>query len=105
MVFTALFVRKNDKHIKITVQDILYVCADGSYLTIVTSREQFSLSQNLSQFLRRNDIPSLVRVHRSYIVNVDTIDSFDHAHLYIGEHQIPISSSYRNKLMKSIHCI
>lgn len=98
----VLFIKKESKYRKVPVQNILYLNAAGSYLNIITINEEFSLAQNLSQFIRKNEIPSLVRVHRSYLVNVQHIDSFDQTYVYIGTHQIPIGDSYRQEFMEGI---
>lgn len=105
MESSVLFIRKNERHQRIKVQDIQYIHAAGSYLEIVTPREKFSVSQNLSQFARKNPIALLVRVHRSYIVNLAWVDSFDNAYVYFGQLQIPIGSTYREKFMERIRCI
>lgn len=101
---TVLFIRNSDRHQKIRVCDILYIKAEGSYLKILTSNDHFSLAQNLSQFIRKNTILSLMRVHRSYIVNLDCIDSFDHEYIYVGQHQIPIGGKFREQFMVRIRC-
>ena len=100
----TLFILKDERHHKIRVQDIQYISAAGSYLEIVTMDEKFSVSQNLSQFTRKNPIPSLVRVHRSYIVNLESVDSFDNEYIYAGPHQIPIGEKFREQFMEGIRC-
>jgi DNA-binding LytR/AlgR family response regulator len=105
MVSSVLFIRKDNVHQKIRVEDIQYICAAGSYLEIVTAKGKFSIAQNLSQFTKRNPIPTLVRVHRSYIINLAWVDSFDHGHVYAGQHEIPIGDTYREKFMEGIRCI
>ncbi len=104
MTPSVLFILKDERHRKIRVQDIQYIIADGSYLEIITPDEKFSVSQNLSQFIRKNPIASLVRVHRSYIVNLDRVDSFDHEYIYSGQHQIPIGEKFREQFMEGIRC-
>ena len=105
MESSVLFIRKNERHQRIKVKDIQYIHAAGSYLEIVTLHEKFSVSQNLSQFVRKNSIAALVRVHRSYIVNLACVDSFDNAYVYFGQLQIPIGSAYRVKFMESIRSL
>ena len=100
----TLFIRKNDRHQRIYVQDIRYISAAGSYLMITTATEEHSLAQNLSKFIRKNQIPTLIRVHRSYIVNIDYVDSFDHDFVYMGEQKIPLGDSYRSKFMNGLDC-
>src|SRR5689334_6138394 len=99
------FVRKNARHRKIEVKDIRYIEADGSYLVIVTEKERFSLSQNLTQFLRKHPLPALVRIHRSYIVNVDLVDSFDYDFVYLKGDKVPIGESFRDKFHKLVKAL
>lgn len=101
----AVFARIDKRHLKIQLDSILYLEAAGSYLKLVTLKEEFSLSQNLSQFIRRNDIPVLVRIHRSYIINLNKVDSFDNESVYIRKNKIPISNSYREEFLSRVHCL
>ncbi|HRK55195.1 MAG TPA: LytTR family DNA-binding domain-containing protein [Cyclobacteriaceae bacterium] len=101
----AVFARIDKRHLKIQLDSILYLEAAGSYLKLVTLKEEFSLSQNLSQFIRRNDIPVLIRIHRSYIINLNKVDSFDNESVYIRKNKIPISNSYREEFLSRVHCL
>ncbi|MFZ1809359.1 MAG: LytTR family DNA-binding domain-containing protein [Cyclobacteriaceae bacterium] len=101
----AVYIKIDNRHLKIPLDSILYLEAAGSYLKMITLKEEFSLSQNLSQFIRRNEIPVLIRIHRSYIINLNKIDSFDKESVYIRKNKIPISSSYREEFLSRIHCL
>ncbi|GAB1444795.1 hypothetical protein MASR2M41_04200 [Flammeovirgaceae bacterium] len=101
----AVYIRIEKKHLKIPLDEILYLEAAGSYLKLITVKEEFSLSQNLSQFIRKNEIPILIRVHRSYIINLNKIDSFDKESVYIKKKKIPISGGYREEFLSRIHCL
>ncbi|MBP9924525.1 MAG: LytTR family transcriptional regulator [Cyclobacteriaceae bacterium] len=101
----AVYIRIDKKHIKVPLDNILYLEAAGSYLKLVTLKGEFSLSQNLSQFLRKNEIPVLIRTHRSYIINLNRVDSFDKESVYIRRNKIPISNNYREKFISRIHCL
>lgn len=101
----VVYVRSKDKYLRTSVKDILYLEAAGSYLKLVTEHMEYSLSQNLSQFLRKNPIPELQRVHRSFVVNLHKVDSFDTQFLYIGKYKIPIGNNHRSDFMAKIHCL
>ena len=103
MTSSMIFVRKNSRYHKLMVRDIQFIRAHGSYLEIITRDEKFSLALNLSQFIRKNPIEGLVRVHRSYIVNIQSLDSFDHEFIYVEQHQIPIGNSFREQFMEGVH--
>lgn len=99
------FVKKGGKSQRVRLNHIIYIKAKGSYLVLVTVDRKFYITQNLSQFLHKNNIPSFVRVHRSYIVNIDIVDSFDQKYIYIKRRKIPLSSTYKENFLKCIHCI
>jgi len=99
------FIRKNDRYVKIKIEEIQFIEAAGSYLKLVTFQEEFSLSLNLSQFERRNTLPGLVRIHRSFIVNCECIDSFDSAFVYIHRYKVPIGAKFRERFLKAIRCV
>ena len=41
----------------------------------------------------------LVRVHRSFIVNLHHMDAFDDEQIKIGKHQIPIGRTYKDEFL------
>lgn len=105
LIHRCLFIKSNGKHKKICPNDILFIEASGSYVNIQTTEERFTLTQNLSSFLKKNPIEDIVRVHRSYLVNVNKVDSFADSFLFIKNHKIPISESYKDEFMTRIHCL
>lgn len=105
MAESFVFVKRENRYVKVPVESILYLSAAGSYLRLHTAGEAYTISQNLSQFLRNHPISSLVRVHRSFLVNASRVDSFDHTFVYIGEHRVPIGDSYRHQLMETLRSI
>lgn len=105
LIHQNLFIRVNGKHKKITPESIKYAEASGSYTILKTDTEQYTISQNLSQFMQKTPLPDLIRIHRSYIVNLKRIDSFDEAYVSVGNQRIPIGESYRMNFMNRIHCI
>jgi DNA-binding LytR/AlgR family response regulator len=103
MTPTLIFIRRNNRYHKLLVGDILFIRAHGSYLEIITRESKFSLALNLSQFIRKNPIHGLVRIHRSYIVNINALDSFDHEFAYVNQHQIPIGDAFREQFMDKLN--
>lgn len=105
VVKQCLFIRTNGKHKKILSENILYVEASGSYIHLQTPTERFTLSQNLSQFQKKTPLPDFVRIHRSFIVNINKIDSFEDSCVYIQNNKLPISDLYKKDFLSRIHCI
>lgn len=100
-----LFIRKNGKHKKIFPDSILFAQANGSYLILHTDSDQFTISRNLRQFMQKSPLPNLLRVHRSYLININKVEAFNDSHIFIGKEQIPFSETYRSDFLKLVHCI
>lgn len=93
----CLFV-KTDKFVKLSTENILYIEASGNYVTIIISGHKYAILSSLSAFydqLRKIN-PDFIRIHRSFIINLRQLDSFDHLHAIVGEQEIPIGKSFRD---------
>jgi two-component system, response regulator PdtaR len=94
-----IFIKQNYRFVKFKLQEILFAEADNNYVNIHTQGQKFALRLSLSDLLERLQFPRLVRVHRSYAVNLDEISSFDEQLIRIGQHEIPIGRNYRQEFM------
>ena len=99
----SLFIRSNGKHIKILPKNILFVEAARSYVHLQTTKGRHLLSYNLAHFIRKTPLPSLLRIHRSYIINVNLVDSFDDSFVYIKNHKLPLGENYRAEFLSRVH--
>ena len=96
----SIFVKSGEYHRKVLLQDILYIEADGSYCNVYTKEAMFTLSFNLNHFQNEVKAKDLLRVHRSYVVNLKRVEGFDRTTLLIGEKIIPVSNSYKNEVFE-----
>lgn len=101
----CLFIRTNGKYKKVCCEDMLFIEAAGSYVHIQTKNERFTLSQNLSHFQKSTPLPNLARIHRSYMVNIDRVDSFEESFVYIKDHKLPLSENYRAEFLSKVRCL
>jgi DNA-binding LytR/AlgR family response regulator len=95
-----LFIKVNYRFIKIPIADILYVAAENSYIHLVTAERKYPLRMVLGQFMEKTGNNPLVRIHRSYAVNVDLVQSFTEQEVTIGKDTLPISKSYRDAFLQ-----
>ncbi len=98
-----LFVKTDDQFTKVMLEDIAYIEAFGSYCRLHVQRKTYTLAINLKTFLAKIDNPIFVRVHRSFIVNLKMVDSFNASAIYVGKMEIPLSSSYKSDFLKSLN--
>jgi DNA-binding LytR/AlgR family response regulator len=81
--------------VKVTIADILFMEGLDNYLKIYL-REGRPLVVRLTMKAMLDKLPAkgFVRVHRSYIVAIDKIQSVRNKFISIGKEEIPIGSSY-----------
>jgi DNA-binding LytR/AlgR family response regulator len=105
LVNQNLFIRANGKFKKLAIDDLLFVEASGSYVHIHSVTDRFTLSHNLTNFQKKTPLSNLVRIHRSYLVNINKVDSFEESFVFIQNHKLPLSDSYRNEFLSRIHLL
>lgn len=94
----GIFVRNGIRFDKIQYHDILYLEAQGAYTLVKTYKKDYTISRNLTQCCKELDYP-FMRVHRSFTINLENIDSFSEANVYYMEKRIPVSEPYRKELL------
>jgi len=99
----SVFLKNGERYEKVEIKDILYIEADGSYSKVVTETKNYSISLNLHKLAKKFDDPSFFRVHRSYIVNIKDISSFDNNHVFVNDMAIPYSKAHKEELMSHLH--
>ena len=94
-----LFIKQNYRFVKFKLTEIQYVEADNNYVHLHTRAQKFSLRISLSDLLSRLSFSRLIRIHRSYAVNLDEISSFDDQLIHIEKHELPIGRNYRDDFL------
>lgn len=96
----SFFVKNGDFYTKINVADINYIEADGSYCKVFTQKKSYTLSSNLNCFTEKIRSSTFVRIHRSFIVNIDKVEAFDTNNLVVNGVSLPISKSHKKEVLE-----
>lgn len=100
------FAKKGTKYIRVEVEDIIYIKGEspGNNVRIVTEVGSLFLSAGLKSFSQQIPHQSLLRLNRSYVVNVNKIVAFDAGRVFVeinGEQkEIPIGVTYRDSIQE-----
>ncbi len=100
-----IFVKHNDKIVKIIIKDILYMEADRNYCRIHAKGKVYLLVATLKDIERKLPIEHFIRVHRSYIVNLSQIDEVANKFVLINRKVIPLGKTSRRKLLNRLQTI
>ena len=104
---TDLFVKVNSRMVRIDFDEVLYVEALSDYVNIVTNKHKYIVYTTLKALeTRLGSFPNFIRVHRSYLLNTQHIDSIeDNTANLQGGHFVPIGKSYQESFYKSLQRI
>lgn len=98
-----IFVRSDRKMVRVDFQDILFIESLGDYVKIhLMNRKTVVTRDSLSNLESSLPGENFIRVHRSYIVARAQIDHYTSDTIGIGKHEITISRSYREEVMKKL---
>ena len=90
------FVRSDRKMIKINFSEISYIESLADYVKIYVNDKTIVTRETITSIEARLPQNDFLRVHRSFIVSINKIDSFTHEFIEIDKKAIPISRSYKN---------
>jgi DNA-binding LytR/AlgR family response regulator len=93
-----IYVNENKKYIKIKFNNVLYIESIKDYVRIHLANKSVITKDSISKFETRLSLDFL-RIHRSYIVNKTKITAFTKMDVEIGDKEIPIGASYKDKVL------
>ncbi|WP_214227079.1 LytTR family DNA-binding domain-containing protein [Pedobacter sp. B4-66] len=97
-----IFVKTEHKIQKIQLDDILYIEGLKDYISIYTKAERVITLQNMKKMDETLPKGQFVRVHKSYIISLDKIESIERSRISICGKIIPIGDTYRDEFFKHI---
>jgi two-component system LytT family response regulator len=97
-----IFVKDGTKLVKIRWNDILYVEGLKDYVTIHTRTQKVISLQRLKSLEEQLPADKFIRVHNSFIVALDAIDSVHKDKIQIGQAQVPIGDTYKKTFREFI---
>ena len=98
----SIYVRRNERMIKIMISDIYYFEADRNYCKIFAKNKECLLVMTLKEINDRLPPEHFLRIHRSFIVNLSHVDEVAGTHVVIHKKAIPLSKTLRGELMNRL---
>ncbi|HLY71800.1 MAG TPA: LytTR family DNA-binding domain-containing protein [Puia sp.] len=99
----CLYVRANRKMVKILLNDILYIEGLNDYIKIIASAKTIVTKHLLSSLEETLPKDAFIRIHRSFIIAVNKIDSYDADTIQIGEKELPIGRLFKHDVNKLLN--
>ena len=97
------FVKVEQKLVKIPFADIHYIEALGDYVHIVANNKKTIVYATMKSIENKFPSHKFIRVHRSFIVNLDKIGSIEDNNIIIGDKYIPIGATYMKGVLQLLN--
>lgn len=102
-----IFVKANQRLVKIKYEDIYFIEALKDYVVINTLDRRYTIHSTMKDIESKMPEKQFVRVHRSFILRIDKIKEIDHSNVVLDNDKkiIPVGGSYKDLLQERINLI
>jgi DNA-binding LytR/AlgR family response regulator len=97
-----IFIKSNLKKLKIFTSKIKWIEAFGDYVRVVTEEDSNLVLSTMKSFENDLSKEKFIRVHKSYIINIDKVERFNSKFAEIGLTKIPLSRNKKEDLVKAL---
>ncbi|MFC6101903.1 LytR/AlgR family response regulator transcription factor [Olivibacter domesticus] len=95
-----LIIKTGYGQIKVNCIDIYYLEATGNYVTFINKDQSIISRMTLTECIDLLPKEQFIRIHRSFIINIDAIDKMERHQITINGYILPIAASYRKSLIE-----
>ncbi|MBC6365942.1 LytTR family DNA-binding domain-containing protein [Algoriphagus sp. AK58] len=89
--------------VPIPFNEILYLKADGLYTKVFSKVKSYLVRDILKSFEDKLPEEQFLRVHKSFLINVNHVSSFNAKKINLGEVAIPIRRGLYKELIEKLH--
>jgi len=100
-----IFVKSNLKNRKVFLSKLKYIEALGDYVKFVTEKDSFVVLATMKSFEKQLPQDKFLRIHKSYIVNLEKVERYNSKNLEIDKEQIPLSRHKKSDLIEALSAI
>jgi DNA-binding LytR/AlgR family response regulator len=100
-----IFIRDSNIVRRLELNDILFAEAMGDYVKLHTSQRFYAIHNSLKAVENYLPAQKFLRVHRSFIVAIDKIDTIREGVLIVNEKTVPVADAYRATLNKRMNVL
>jgi hypothetical protein len=98
-------IRIAGKYFRINLSHIFYIRADKNQITIITDEREYKTFCSLKSIESILPPGQFCRVHRSYLVAVSAVTSFEYEKIYLGQRHLSLTDPYRKNFFKKMNII
>jgi DNA-binding LytR/AlgR family response regulator len=97
-----IFVKSNLKKRKVFLNDLKYIEALGDYVKLVTENDSLIVLSTMKTFEAILPEDRFLRIHKSYIVNLDKVLRYNSKVIELEKQQLPLSRNRKSQLIEAL---
>ena len=97
-----IFVKSNLKNRKVFLNKLKYIEALGDYVKFVTEKDTFVVLATMKSFEKQLPADKFLRIHKSYIVNLEKVERYNSKNIEIDKQQLPLSRHKKSNLIEAL---
>jgi DNA-binding LytR/AlgR family response regulator len=96
------YVKCNGRIEKVVYDDLIYIEATANYITLYTANNKRMVYLTIKGILEKLPTEKFVQVHKSYIVNIDRVNTIEGNMLHLGDTKITVGQNFQSEVMDKI---
>lgn len=97
------FFHVDKKQVKVYFEEILYIESLKDYIRIHLPNKKITTKMQIGTVYQLLDNQTFIRIHKSYIVNIEKINAFNSTTIEIANQSLPIGRTYKETVMKGLN--
>jgi DNA-binding LytR/AlgR family response regulator len=97
-----IYLKVDRKTIKLNINDIFWIESLRDYVKVVAKEQVYITKQKISLLEEMLPESKFVRIHRSFMVAINKIDSFYSYSIEINGHELPIGRNYKQDVQRKL---
>jgi two-component system, LytTR family, response regulator len=97
-----IFVKSNLKKRKVFLNELRYIEALGDYVKLVTEHDALVVLSTMKAFESLLPPERFLRIHKSYIVNLDKVERYNSKVIELEKEQLPLSRNRKADLIEAL---
>jgi len=97
-----IFVKADRKLFRLELNEIQYIEAMKDYVMIHTKNKKLMVAMNIKTICNQLPGSDFVRVNKSFVVNLNNIESVDNHWVTVAGFEMPLGASFKENLLKRI---
>ena len=95
-----LFIKSDRRFYKLNFDEIKFIEGLKDYVVIHTKTQKLITAMNLKTTHQKLPVQNFLRVSKSYVVNINFINSFDNHNIFVDESEIPLGEVFRAEFFR-----